>query len=75
MMVMIMTMMMVTKQCEVLWSRFERKLTRRGNIFCLGLERPVSSNGVARGREILGSHSDLREDSVLSSYRAVSIGK
>ena len=52
-----------------------RKLTRRGSTICLSLECPVSSTGVATAWEILGSHSDLHEDSVPSSYGAVSIGK
>ena len=54
----------------------KRKLTRRGTTtICLSLERLVSSNGVARGWEILGSHSYLNEDSVLSPYSAVPIDK
>ena len=39
------------------------------------LERPVSSSFVATACEILVSHSNLYEDSVLSSFGDVSIGK
>ena len=52
-----------------------RKLTRRGSTICLSLERPVSSSFVATACEILVSHSNLYEDSVLSSFGDVSIGK